>query len=123
MRAYLGDQAETALLCERDPGGWLLTMDLPSGIELSLSDAYDGVGPLALRHYPDRREPQAYPVCYDDVDGVEVQDHDTQRAPDRAGPPGPRDASARAVGHARPGGCRLPPRPVNVCTRDTYPAR
>lgn len=72
MHAYLGEQAETALPCEHDPGGWLLTMDLPSGIELSLSDAYDGVGPLALRHYADGREPEEYPVWYDDVDGVEV---------------------------------------------------
>ena len=81
MRAYLGDQAETALLCERDLGGWLLTMDLPSGIELSLSDAYDGVGPLALRHYPDSREPQEYPVCYDDVDCVEVYRITTPEGP------------------------------------------
>lgn len=62
MRAHLGDQAETALPCERDPGGWLLTVDHPSEIELSLSDAYDGVGPLALRHYSDGREPEEHPV-------------------------------------------------------------
>lgn len=53
MRAYLGDPAQTVLHCAQDPGGRLLTVGFPSGIELSLSDAYDGVGPLALRHYLD----------------------------------------------------------------------
>ena len=68
--AYLG---ELTLAVERDPTGPLVSVRLPgSDDEVSLCDAYDAVGPLALLHFADRRPAVELPVEYDDVDGVEV---------------------------------------------------
>lgn len=72
MRAYLGDLTLEAHL---DKTGPQVYVQLPgTRLELTLSDSYDGIGPLALLHDPEAPtwEPPEFPVDYDDVDGVAV---------------------------------------------------
>ena len=70
MHAYLG---ALTLQVEYDPEGPLVSVTLPgSEDEVSLNDARDPVGPLALQHFPDRRPAVELPVEYGDIDGVEV---------------------------------------------------
>jgi len=68
--AYLNGER---LCAEQDQSAPLVFVQMPgSGADVSLCDAFDLVGPLALRHAEDGADTVEVAVEYGDLDGVAV---------------------------------------------------